>query len=189
MAKNPKRQTYWRLVMGQFRKSRASVFAFFILLSLAAIAFAAPFIAHENPLYLHLDGKTYWLTNVIDYEDLRDIYFDEWEAGPNDRAIYPPAPYPPQRSNLRRMLEGPSADHWLGTDDRGRDVFSRVVWGTRISMTIGFVAVGISLAIGVVIGALGGFYGGKVDAVVLRLIEIMLCFPTLILILDRKSVV
>ena len=95
----------------------------------------------------------------------------------------PPIPFSPRNQNLREDKEPPSAKHWLGTDDRGRDVLSRMIWGTQISMSIGFVAVGIALLIGVPLGALAGYYGGWIDVAIQRIIEVVMCFPSFFLIL------
>ena len=154
-----------------------------VLVFLFVVAIAAPFLAGERPIHLVKDGETYILPNVINYKDLVDVEFDRWEPGEADKALLPLISYAPERSDLRRKLEGPGKDHYLGTDDRGRDVLSRLIWGTRISMSVGFVAVGIAVVIGVIGGAAAGFYGGKVDMVILRMIEVMMCFPSLILIL------
>ena len=93
------------------------------------------------------------------------------------------APYDPVRIDVDNILVGPSLHHWMGTDEAGRDVFSRMIYGARVSILVGFVAVGIATAIGVVVGAAAGYYGGGVDAVLMRLVDIMLCFPTFFLIL------
>ncbi len=93
------------------------------------------------------------------------------------------APYDPLQINLKEVLSPPSAAHLLGTDTLGRDVLSRVIYGARISLLVGFVAVGLATLIGVLVGALAGYYGGVVDAVLMRLVDLMLCFPTLFLIL------
>jgi peptide/nickel transport system permease protein len=92
-------------------------------------------------------------------------------------------PKDPLAQNLLERLQGPSGIHWLGTDDLGRDVFSRLLLGTRISLSVGFVAVGIELLIGVTLGLCAGFFGGKFDTVVMRLVDIMLSIPTIFLIL------
>ncbi|OYV98026.1 MAG: peptide ABC transporter permease, partial [Deltaproteobacteria bacterium 37-65-8] len=84
----------------------------------------------------------------------------------------------PDRIDVANILRPPSAAHPLGTDDLGRDVLARVVYGARVSMKVGFVAVGIATAIGLVLGLLAGFHGGRVDAVLMRFVDIMLCFPT-----------
>jgi peptide/nickel transport system permease protein len=93
-------------------------------------------------------------------------------------------PHDPKRIDVLRVLEPPSADHPLGTDELGRDVLARMVHGARISLKVGFVAVGIATAIGLLVGLFSGFYGGVVDAVLMRFVDIMLCFPTFFLILS-----
>ncbi|MBI5485213.1 MAG: ABC transporter permease [Deltaproteobacteria bacterium] len=93
------------------------------------------------------------------------------------------APYDPSAINAWKVLSPPSWQHWFGTDDLGRDVFSRVLFGARISLKVGFVAVGIAVAIGTVVGLLSGYYSGIVDATLMRLVDIMLCFPAFFLIL------
>jgi peptide/nickel transport system permease protein len=90
----------------------------------------------------------------------------------------------PDRIDVASILQPPSSAHPLGTDDLGRDVLSRVVYGARVSMKVGFVAVGIATSVGLVIGLLSGFYGRRVDAVLMRFVDIMLCFPTFFLILS-----
>ena len=89
----------------------------------------------------------------------------------------------PNRIDILRILSPPSADHPLGTDELGRDVLSRMLHGARISMEVGFVATGIATGIGLVIGLLAGFYGRWVDAVLMRFVDVMLCFPSFFLIL------
>ena len=93
------------------------------------------------------------------------------------------APHDPSRIDVRNILQAPSADHPLGTDELGRDVLSRMVHGARISMEVGFVAMGIATVIGLMIGLIAGFYGRWVDAVLMRFVDIMLCFPSFFLIL------
>jgi len=92
-------------------------------------------------------------------------------------------PYSPVEQNLSKRLQPPSFSHLMGTDELGRDVFSRVLAGSRISLSVGFVAVGISLVIGAPLGLIAGFYGGAVDRIIMRIVDIMLCFPTIFLIL------
>jgi peptide/nickel transport system permease protein len=93
------------------------------------------------------------------------------------------APYAPDRIDTRHILAPPTWDHYMGTDILGRDVLSRMIHGSGVSLSVGFVAVGISTLIGVILGSLSGYYGGLVDRVVMRFVDIMLCFPTFFLIL------
>lgn len=93
------------------------------------------------------------------------------------------APYDPGQIDLKNVLLPPSAGHWFGTDQLGRDVLSRMIWGARISLKVGFVATGVAIILGTLLGALAGYYGGWVDSVVMRFVDIMLCFPTFFLIL------
>ncbi len=90
------------------------------------------------------------------------------------------APYPPGQQNLQISKIPPSAKHWFGTDVLGRDYFSRVVYGSRISISIGVVAVGITLVIGLTTGALAGYFGGWVDAVIMRFADIFFAFPFIV---------
>ena len=92
-------------------------------------------------------------------------------------------PYDPARLDAWHVLLPPSGSHWFGTDELGRDVFTRIVYGARISLKVGFVAVGIATLIGTAVGLVAGFYGGWLDSLLMRLVDIMLCFPTFFLIL------
>jgi peptide/nickel transport system permease protein len=85
--------------------------------------------------------------------------------------------------NILERLQPPSKNHFLGTDEMGRDVYSRMVYGTRISISVGIIAVGISVIVGTFLGLISGYFGGKIDAVIMRFVDIMLCFPTFFLIL------
>ncbi len=91
------------------------------------------------------------------------------------------APYSPTSQDLNAMLLEPSAQHWLGTDDLGRDVLSRLIHGSSLSIYAAFLAVGIALAVGVPIGLLAGFLGGWVDQVISRFIDTLLSFPAIVL--------
>ena len=93
------------------------------------------------------------------------------------------APYDPGQIDLTNVLTSPSMKHLCGTDQLGRDVFSRMIWGSRISLKVGFAATGVAIIIGAILGAISGYYGGWVDSVVMRFVDIMLCFPTFFLIL------
>ncbi|NIM02567.1 ABC transporter permease subunit [bacterium] len=93
------------------------------------------------------------------------------------------APFSPDQQDILHRLEPPSGKHFLGTDDLGRDLLSRIVYGTRVSLLVGFVAIGIAIVIGSLLGLLSGYFGGWLDTVIMRFVDIMLCFPTFFLIL------
>jgi peptide/nickel transport system permease protein len=85
--------------------------------------------------------------------------------------------------DLAHLLQRPSAEHWLGTDIQGRDIWSRLVYGARVSLTVGLISQGIALALGVTLGLVAGFYGKWVDEIVMRLADVTLAFPTLLLLI------
>lgn len=93
------------------------------------------------------------------------------------------SPYDPDFINVKAILLAPSAQHWMGTDGLGRDVLSRMLHGGRISLLVGLVAVGISTAIGIILGAIAGYYRGWVDTIIMRLVDVMLSIPSFFLIL------
>ncbi|MBV9463544.1 MAG: ABC transporter permease [Verrucomicrobiae bacterium] len=97
-------------------------------------------------------------------------------------------PYDPNLPQLEAKLQSPRASHWLGTDNLGRDVLTRMLHGTYISLTIGFVAVGVSLLIGVTVGAVAGYFGGWVDSVLMRMVDAIMCFPSFFLILTVVAI-
>jgi len=105
-------------------------------------------------------------------------------------ALFAPfiAPYKPAEIDMDSALLSPSSQHIFGTDYLGRDVFSRMVFGARISLSIGFIAVGIAVFIGMLIGSIAGYYGGRIDSVLMRFVDIMLCFPSFFLILAVVAV-
>ena len=91
------------------------------------------------------------------------------------------SPYNPSKMNVRYRREAPSKDYWLGTDRLGRDILSRMIWGTRVSLVIGVMAVTVSMIIGVIIGLIGGYYGGLLDEVLMRMMDIIFSIPALLL--------
>lgn len=93
------------------------------------------------------------------------------------------SPHEPSLIDQNNLLMPPSRAHIMGTDSLGRDLASRIIYGARISLSIGLIAVGIATLVGLVLGAAAGFYGGLTDAIIMRFVDIMLCFPTFFLIL------
>jgi len=106
-------------------------------------------------------------------------------------ALFAPviSPYDPAEIDVGKILSGPTGSHPFGTDELGRDVLSRMIWGARISLLVGFVAVGISILTGIVVGAITGYYGQTVDDILMRFVDVMLSIPTLFLILAVIAIV
>ncbi len=105
-------------------------------------------------------------------------------------AIFAPvlAPMDPYEQNLALKIQPPSPEHRLGMDELGRDVLSRLIYGSRVSLQVGFMTVGISLVIGVTLGALAGYYGGWVDTLIMRITDVVLAFPGIILAIAMMAV-
>ena len=97
-------------------------------------------------------------------------------------AIFAPwlAPGDPFTSNMSQALQAPSSHHWFGTDKLGRDVLSRVIYGTQLSLFMGVSIVVIMVSIGTIIGAVAGYFGGKIETILMRLADIMLSFPGIV---------
>jgi peptide/nickel transport system permease protein len=177
----------WR----RMRRDRYAMAGLFVIVGLFLASWLAPVIANNKPIVMRWEERLifpavaemvpfryfmkYPALNALDFEDIKH---DEAVA-----LVMPPVPYSPSATSLDSRLERPGHRHWLGTDDLGRDVFARLLYGTGISLKVGLVATGISLIIGLVVGALAGYYGGIADIVLSRLIEIVICFPFLFLIL------
>ena len=98
------------------------------------------------------------------------------------------ATHDPAEQNLLYKLKPPSSEHLLGTDDLGRDIFSRLLYGGRVSLTVGLLAVLGSMTIGTTIGAIAGYYGGKIDNVLMRFVDVMIAFPQILLLIAVVSI-
>ena len=98
-------------------------------------------------------------------------------------------PYDPIKTDYTNFKQPPSAEHFIGTDELGRDVFSRLIYGTRISLMIGVIVASISLSIGVPLGAIAGFYGGIIDTIIMRIVDILMAFPFIVLAIAMVAVI
>ncbi len=98
------------------------------------------------------------------------------------------SPAHPENINLGASLQAPSFQHWLGTDKLGRDILSRIIYGSRVSLIVGVVAVGISGIIGIILGAIAGYFGKWADQVIMRLVDILLAFPSILLAITLVAV-
>lgn len=142
-------------------------------------------------------NKIYEEIGILDDLESTGLYKDAWKRLKKNKfaiiclysiimfsliAIFAPviAPYDPAEQDIFNILAGPSKEHWLGTDHLGRDILSRIIYGSRVSLSVGIVAESIAVVIGVLMGAIAGFYGGFIDALICRIIEVFASFPFLL---------
>ncbi len=186
-------RSYWQMVWHHFKKKRMALIGLWVSLLLFVVAVFAPLLANGRPIFFSHDGHWYWPVfsetegiGPYTWKDLKKtspFIIQRNIEGSGSLAIWPPVPYSPTEYDLLESLAGPSRQHWLGTDDSGRDILSRMIHGSRISLSVGFVAVGIALVIGIFLGSLAGYFGGWVDHIISRVIEILLTIPTFFLII------
>lgn len=189
------REGYWSIVWRHFRRNRLALAGLVLVVALIAVALLADFLANDRPLLLKDQGKLYF---PVIRGVLVDLGVSTWpekfqntsfkSLAPEIReqggwVLFPPIPFSPNDYSLLHSLEPPTPLHWMGTDETGRDIASRMIHGSRISLSVGLVAVSIYVVIGVILGSLAGYYGGWVDIIVSRLIELMITFPTFFLII------
>jgi len=169
---------YWGTAWKRFRYNKFAVAGLLIVLFLFLIALCAPLIANNKP-YIIIKNKALYFPIIIDYKQFEGVDLKKIDG----YKLFPPIPYSYSEYDLNAIVVPPSSRHLLGTDEQGRDLAARMIYGTRVSIFVGFVAVFIYVTIGIIIGALAGFYGGWVDIIISRIIEIVMCFPTFFLIL------
>lgn len=191
------RRSYWKMVWMRFRRNTMAMVGFAFASFFWIIAIFAPLIANDRPIAGYINGcllfpifSSHHIVNknipapVGDWKDLRKhkgiLPFQRLKDG---WILWPPIPYSPTEHDLLEILSPPNAKHWFGTDDRGRDVLSRMIYGARVSLSVGVVAVGIATIIGIILGGLAGYFGGWIDACINRIIEILLTIPTFFLII------
>src|SRR5690606_28750401 len=143
------------------------------------------------------------MTDMPEPKAARSLWYDAWKRLKKNKAAVVSgwfilmvcavavfadaiAPYSFEEQNLDPLLEGPSATYWLGTDDLGRDLFSRLVFGAQMSMSVGIFTALFSLAMGVFYGAIAGWMGGRIDSILMRFIDILDSIPTLVLLILVK---
>ena len=181
----------WR----RFRRRWGARAGFAVVVLLGLLALLADVFASDKPLALRLDGSFYLLPNLTDPLALRaqDNHTLRAQLRPErgDFMLAPLVPYGPYRADLDlpSLPAPPGPRHLLGTDEDGRDVLARLIHGSRVSLSVGLVAVAIYVLIGVMLGAVAGYFGGAVDVLVSRCVEVMLTFPTLFLVLALMAMV
>jgi len=186
-------QTYWNTVWHHFQKKRLAVVGLYLTICMIFIAVFAPLLANDRPLAVRYQGKWFFpVSSGVEkvgtqtWKEMKKEVPFIYQEGPGKEgtiAIWPMVPYSPTEYDLLESLAAPSRAHWFGTDDSGRDVLSRMIHGARVSLSVGFVAVGIALVIGIFTGAVAGYFGGWIDQFISRIIEILLTIPTFFLII------
>ncbi len=186
-----------------FRAHRRGYLSLKVFTVLLIVSFLAEFVANDKPLVLAYEGDLYWPVLVyypettfggaLDSEaDYRDPEVQALVAAGAGWAVWPPVPYSYDTIDWQigqPVPTPPSARHWLGTDDVSRDVLARLIYGFRLSVLFGFALTAISSVIGVLVGAVQGFFGGWVDLVGQRLVEIWAGLPVLFLLIILSSLV
>lgn len=184
-------QTYWSLVKHQYRKNKLAVAALVVVAFLVLMALTADFVANDKPLYCSYKGSSYFPVFKEYAVELGLAKWDseflnvDWKSLEFESAIWPPVRFSPTGVDLFNNSASPSTEtgHYLGTDAIGRDVLAGLIHGSRVSLSVGFIAAGIAIMIGVILGSFAGYYGGKVDLGVMRFVEIMQLFPSFFLII------
>ncbi|HMS34939.1 MAG TPA: ABC transporter permease [Ignavibacteria bacterium] len=190
--------SYWSLVKHQFRKNKLAMISLYIVLFLVFLALTADFLASSKPLYAVYKGETYFPV-IKDY--LNTLGISKWDPEminvnwkelddqkKLESVVWTPVPYGSREIDLKNSLSSPEGDHYLGTDGIGRDLLAGLIHGSRVSLSVGFIAAGIALLIGIVLGSMAGFYGGKVDLIIMRFVEIMMTLPTFFLIITIVAI-
>tara|TARA_Y100001970_G_scaffold248946_1_gene318985 strand:+ start:1165 stop:2175 length:1011 start_codon:yes stop_codon:yes gene_type:complete len=183
--------TYYELVISQFKKNKPAVFSVYIILLLFFIAIFADFIANDKPITCVYKDKRYFpilkqysvSVGISKWDkDILNIISD-WKNAEYQSVLWPLIPYSPNTTNIFEGYEPPGYKHLLGTDEIGRDVLSGMIHGTRIALAVGIISMAIAIIVGVFFGALAGYYGGFIDIIFQRIIEIMMTIPTFFLII------
>jgi peptide/nickel transport system permease protein len=173
-----------------WRTVRRSTFAWVgagIASALVLAALAADLIASDLPIAVRVHGQSFWLPSLTRPDGLRGHSLANLRAEvrgePGGWIVEPAVPFGPNQIALEDALQPPGAGHPLGTDELGRDVLARLVHGARASLAVGVLSVLLYVAVGILVGACAGYYGGRVDATLSRATEVMLSFPTVFLVL------
>ena len=183
------REGQWFWVWRELKRNRLAMAGLCGVFFLLALAAGADFLANNKPYYMAYHGRTYFplfrsaLVKVGLAKWPAEILNTNFKTLDAEHIVFPPVPYEPSGIDLTAPFESPSSKHWLGTDKLGRDIMAGIIHGSRISLSVGFVAVGIALIIGVLLGALAGFFGAWVDLIISRIFDVMLTMPTFFLLI------
>lgn len=164
--------------------------ALVVLLVLVTVALIADMLASSQPLLLCFHHHWYVLPNLTHPSELR-IYDNDLlmkHLGVHDWALLPLVPWGYNGHDLTHVLSAPDAVHWLGTDSSGRDVLARLLHGSRVSLIVGVLSVTVLVTIGTTLGTIAGYFGGALDVLLMRILEIVHSIPTILLLVTLLSV-
>ncbi len=187
---------FWAFVWRRMRRNRWGMFGFYVVLAMLLISIFSPLLASDQPVVCRYKGKLYFPAVVEIFQargtgphlinKSKPFNLPQFDAksrlDPEEFALWPLIPYGEYEQTLD-FFSPPSADHWLGTDELGRDVAARMIHGTSVSVKVGFISMSIAAVIGIAVGSIAGYCGGKIDMIISRVIEVIVCFPVFFLIL------
>ena len=197
ISQSPSRRAWQR-----FRRNRLGYWSLVAFCTLVVLSLLAEVLSNDRPLVVHYQGTTYF-PMVQDYPettfggdfltptDYLDPFVRERLAAPGNWAVYAPNPYGPKTLNYFAKEPNPSApsrDNWLGTDDRGRDLLAQLIYGFRVSVLFALALTFIGTLLGVLTGAIQGYFGGKTDLIFQRFIEIWGSMPELYLLIIFSAI-
>ncbi|MBY0413121.1 MAG: ABC transporter permease subunit [Bdellovibrionales bacterium] len=192
MFKNELSRRRWKI----FRKSKSAFYSLIILIVLVLATFGSPFLANSKPLVVKYHGETYfpmfkeYSAEQFGITDSLDIDFRQLKMGPGDYSVWPIIQWDPFESNSKvdTYPSPPSEVNLFGTDDRGRDVFTRLLYGFKYSISYAVAVWFISLTIGTMLGGTMGYFGGKVDFIGQRIVEVLSTVPQFFLLIILISI-
>ncbi|MCU0825431.1 MAG: ABC transporter permease, partial [Leptospira sp.] len=195
MILNPANQRKWN----KFKSNKRAYYSLLILVYTYLISLFSPLLINNKPLFVYSDGKLsfpiffFYPEAKFTGENLTEPNYKKLNQSSlfqkeENFMVFPPIPYGVNEDNLDSLEEGsnppnkPSLKHWFGTDDRGRDVFTRIIYGYRLAMTFSLILVFLEVILASIIGGIQGYFAGKLDLFLQRIIEILSAIPFLYLI-------
>jgi peptide/nickel transport system permease protein len=177
-------------LLGEAVKQPIQRVAMAVLIVMVVVAVTADLLSSSQPLLLYFHHQLYVLPNLVQPTELR-IYDNDLlikHLGEGDWALLPLVPWGYNGHDLAHVLSAPSAMHWLGTDSSGRDVLARILHGARVSLIVGMLSVNVLVVVGTTLGTLAGYFGGLLDTLLMRILEIVHSIPTILLLVTLLSV-
>ncbi|TAN09457.1 MAG: ABC transporter permease [Burkholderiaceae bacterium] len=198
----PPSASFSRRAWRRFKRNKLGYWSLLLFCALVVLSLFADVLSNDKPLIVHYDGETYFpllhrYPETIfggDFQtetDYLDPYIRHQFKQPGNWAVYPPNPYGPNTINYFAAApnpSAPSASNWLGTDDRGRDLLAQLIYGFRVSVLFALALTAVGVALGILTGAIQGFFGGKIDITFQRFIEVWGSMPELYLLIIFSAV-